>query len=221
MNQVFVDLENVPNVELALIRDHAAHVTLLIGEKQRRLELEFVRQIHAHAAQVSLVEVGTSGRNALDMVLACYLGSAVERSPKDTFFVVSKDKDFDPLLKHLRARGLEASRVDSFAALPFAAAPVTEAPKRRRTKTAVQSKPVEPPRELELPLDDPRLPKVITCIQRKDVARPVRRKTLLSHINSLFGNQLSAPALEGMVSSLQDRGIISIDANGRVTYPQT
>src|SRR4051812_27262518 len=78
MNHVFVDFENVPSVDLSLIRGRPVDVTLLIGEKQRRLDLDLVRQIHEHATQVSLVEVGASGRNALDLVLAWHLGHAAE-----------------------------------------------------------------------------------------------------------------------------------------------
>ncbi len=197
MHHVFVDFENVPNVDLALIQDRPADVTLLIGEKQRRLDLDLVRQIHAHAAQVSLVEVGASGRNALDLVLAWHLGNAVERHAGDSFFVISKDKDFDPLIKHLRARGLDVSRVDSFDGLPFlgsAAAPA--------------------------PVNDPRFAKLIDRLQQKTNDRPVRRKTLLTYINGFFANQLTAPELEAVASALETQEVISFGAAGRVLYPE-
>src|SRR3954468_21509405 len=119
LNRVFVDFENVHTVDLTLIGDKQAEVTLLIGEKQRRLELALVRQIHEHAAKVTLIEVGAAGRNALDLVLAWHLGKTAERYPDDPYFVVSKDKDFDPLIPHLRTLGLRVERIDAFAALPF------------------------------------------------------------------------------------------------------
>jgi hypothetical protein len=247
MNHVFVDFENVPSVNLSLIRGQPAKVTLLIGEKQRRLELDLVRQIHEHASQVSLVEVGASGRNALDMVLAWHLGAAAERSAGDAFFVVSKDKDFDPLIKHLRARGLAVERVDAFAALPFVAAlEAASIPRAARTRGATaggrtRGRSHERPaaraaaatssarqrlaeqRDASTPATEPttdaRLTKLIDRLQHRPKARPVRRKTLLSHINGFFGNQLSAAELEAVVADLQTRGVVAIDPQGRVSYP--
>jgi hypothetical protein len=248
MNHVFVDFENVPSVDLTLIRGRPADVTLLIGEKQRRLDLDLVRQIHEHATQVSLVEVGASGRNALDLVLAWHLGHAAEQCPKDTFFVVSKDKDFDPLIKHLRARGLEVARVDAFSALPFFAAPErgprTNAPRRRAatpapTERARSLHPITTPAAATPPspakrrspernevdaasapqTGDPRLVKLIDRLRHKTKARPVRRKTLLSHINGFYANRLTAPELERVMTELQARDVISLDSHDRVTYP--
>jgi hypothetical protein len=227
MNRVFVDFENVPTVDLALIGDKAMEVTLLIGEKQRRLELGLVRQIHAHAAKVALIEVGASGRNALDMVLAWHLGRVAERNPDDSYWVISKDKDFDPLIVHLRTRGLRITRVDAFSALPFFGG--VSSPR----KTAAGARPLSPednpstprPREKKTSTAagssnsvDDRLAKLIDRLEHKTKARPVRRKTLLSHINGFYGNQLSEPELEAIAETLQRRAIISIDARGRVTY---
>ena len=219
MDHVFVDFENVPSVDLAPIADKPVHVTLLIGQKQRRLELDLVRQIHEHAAKVALIEVGASGRNALDLVLAWHLGGAAERQPGDRFFVVSRDKDFDPLVRHLRSRGLDVQRVDAFAALPMLAARSStgKSPTPRRASPAA-SAPSSPAIITPPPADD-RLSKLIDRLLHKPNARPVRRKTLLSHINGFYGNQLSAPDLEAVVTTLCQRGLVRVDARGRVEYP--
>ena len=228
MNRVFVDFENVPTVDLGLIGEKPVEVTLLIGEKQRRLELGLVRQIHAHAAKVALVEVGASGRNALDLVLAWHLGRAAERNPGDSYWVVSKDKDFDPLIVHLRTRGLRITRVDAFSALPFfggASSPRKTAAVSRPISSEdmrpVASRAREKKTSAFAPASnsgDDRLAKLIDRLEHKPKARPVRRKTLLSHINGFYGNQLSEPELEAIAEMLQQRSIISIDAKGRVTY---
>ena len=228
LNHVFVDFENVPTVDLALIGDKVAEVTLLIGEKQRRLELGLVRQIHEHAAKVNLVEVGASGRNALDLVLAWHLGKTAERHPSDPFFVVSKDRDFDPLITHLRARGLSVVRVDAFSVLPFLSAPVRpkKSPIPRPLLPAAiplgarKQEPVPPlGASLEAVADD-RLTKLVVRLQHKTKARPARRKTLLTHINGFHRNQLSETELDAIVATLEQRGIIAIDPLGRVTYPE-
>jgi hypothetical protein len=194
-HHIFVDFENVHTVDLALIEGKPVHVTLLIGEKQKRLDLALVRQIHRQATQVTLVEVGASGRNALDLVLACHLGKATTQHPDAGFYIVSKDKDFNPLIAHLRADHVDVSRHEAFTALPF----LPTAPDPAQS--------------------DDRLAKLITRLTSKITARPVRRKTLLSDIHSFYANRLSPAELEAVVATLEERGIIAIDARGRVTYP--
>ncbi|MDO8540530.1 MAG: PIN domain-containing protein [Opitutaceae bacterium] len=195
IHHVFVDLENVPTVDLGLISDKPVHVTLVIGEKQKRLDLRLVRQIHQHAAKVTLIEVGASGHNALDLVLACHLGQTVVQHPGGQFLIVSKDKDFNPLVAHLRTDGMDVTRHEAFAALPFFN-PVAK---------AVGS--------------DERLEKLIDGLRHRTTARPVRRKTLLSHINAYFAKQLSPADLEAIVDTLEERQVIAIDANDKVSYP--
>ena len=220
MDHVFVDFENVPSVDLSLIANKSVHVTLLIGEKQRRLDLMLVRQIHEHAAKVTLIEVGASGRNALDLVLAWHLGHTAERHPGEQFYIVSRDKDFDPLLSHLHARGLKIGRVDSFAELPMLdPRPSAKHPPAPR-RTAVSNRPTPPIVKITpAPVLDDRLAKLIDRLQHKPKARPVRRNTLLSHINGFYGNQLSEGELDNIVATLQQRGIVRVDANDRVEYP--
>lgn len=193
-HHVFIDFENVPLVQLELPDAVSVKVVLLIGEKQRKMELSLVQEIHRHAARVQLVEVGAAGRNALDLVLAYHLGLAAARAPDARLYVVSKDKDFDPLIGHLRRQGRQIVRCDEFSALPF----------------------VEP--RAPVPEKDERLVKLITQLKHKITARPARKKTLLAHVDTFFGKQLPAEEIESLVNDLHQRGIVHIDADGKVTY---
>ena len=116
---VFVDFENVPDVDLGLVTGKPAHVMLLLGKHQKKLDVALVQQIRRFADQVELVEVGASGHNALDLTLAYYLGRAAQRDPEAHFCIISKDNDFDPMISHLRSQQIEIARYASFAALPF------------------------------------------------------------------------------------------------------
>src|SRR6476659_8232829 len=112
---VFVDFENVQKVDLALIEGKPVHVTLLIGKNQTKVAPTLLAQVSALPSPVIVVEVGASGRNASDLTLAYYLGRAVEQIPEANYAIVSKDKDFDPMLGHLVASGTQVVRKDSFA----------------------------------------------------------------------------------------------------------
>jgi hypothetical protein len=193
-HHVFVDFENIQAIDLGAIGERSVEVTLLLGKTQKRLEIGLVQQIRQHATQVRLVEMNAAGRNALDLALAYHLGVAAGNDPAGSFHIISKDKDFDPLIAHLRAANLKISRHDTFSiqAILSEGKPVVAA-----DKVAITVK---------------RLGKSTTN-------RPARKSTLLSHINAQFPGQLAADDAGRIVEALVERGIIGIDAKGKVTYP--
>lgn len=226
---VFVDFENVPSIELGLIEGKPVKVTLLVGKNQTRLELPLVRQIHRFAAQVALVEVGASGRNALDLVLAAYLGRATLEHPGGDFVIVSRDKDFDPLIAHLLRTGVSVTRVTDFAALPFvtpptrvaAPAPVPAAPSRTPStpRSASAGAARKPTSAAPAPLPVDKLDKLMARLTADAGPRPKRKDRLLAHISTSFGNKLSDAELTALVDRLVQRRILAIDADGKVSYP--
>ncbi len=214
---VFVDFENVPTVDLGLIGGKPVQVTLLIGKKQTWLDLPLVQQIRRLADQVELIEVGASGHNALDLTLGYYLGQAVMQSPKGHFFIVSKDKDFDPLVAHLKANKVQVSRHDAFAALPFLSPPKKSTP----PKPVVSSKPVasvRPAVPAKPPVQEDRLEKLIGRLRTSSAPRPKKKSSLLARISTDFGNKLDAAGQQQKLDELIRRGIVSIDAQDKVSY---
>jgi hypothetical protein len=144
---VFVDFENVQDVDLTLAKDKPVHVTLLIGAKQTKMPMKLATQLHAFATQVRPLEVGGSGRNALDLTLAMHLGREIERHPHASFVIVSHDQDFDPMVAHLKNTGTLIARVSTFAAVP-ALAPakkIPRVPKATRPPAAKSSVRAAPP----------------------------------------------------------------------------
>lgn len=197
---VFVDFENVPAVNLDLPAEAAVKVVLLIGEKQKKLELGLVRQIHQHAARVQLIEVGAAGRNALDLTLAYHLGQTAAQHPEAKYHIVSKDKDFDPLIAHLRADRRQIFRYDEFSALPFLTTPASAAPRAKPAK------------------NDERLDKLVELLGNAHIPRPARQKRLRSFINTTFGEKLTDAKIDEILASLTERGLVTIGATGRVSY---
>lgn len=211
---IFVDYENVPSVDLGLIEGKPVHVTLMIGKNQTKIDFVLVEQIRRLADQVELVKLDASGRNALDLTLAHYLGRAVERRPDAQFCIVSKDKDFDPMIGHLVGKGLKISRSESFGTLPFLPKPRKSG--GAKTVTAKSVPTVKPaPKE---DVSDVRLEKLVTRLTNGVGSRPKKKSGLLAHINTAFGNKLSLPELTNKLDELLTRGILSIDEAGRVTY---
>lgn len=198
---VFVDFENVPNLDLSLIAPHPVRVTLLLGKNQKRLDLSLVQQIHRLGERVELIEVGASGHNALDLTLAYHLGQAVGRSPATEFHIVSKDTDFDPLIAHLRANAVTIARHAEFADLPFLGS--------KKRPPAVRPKPTESRRA-----------KAVARLKNPASRnRPSSQPALLAHLKTALGKEATPGAAEDIVHELIEAGSLTIDsATGKVSY---
>ena len=64
MNHVFVDFENVHEVDPALFGAKSVSLTLLLGARQTKLDAALVEKLLEHAASVQLVRLTSSGKNA-------------------------------------------------------------------------------------------------------------------------------------------------------------
>ena len=217
IHYVFVDFENVPKVDLELIEGKPVHVTLLIGKNQGKIDFALVDQIHHLAAQVELEKVGASGHNALDLTLAYYLGQAVQRCPGAHFHIISKDKDFEPMVAHLSIKGIPVNRCDSFAALAFLPKPAKPHPIKAAApaRLGALAKAVVP---VKAGAADVRLEKLISRFQDNSAPRPRTKSRLLAYINTAFGGRLTEAAQIQKLAELISRGVLTIDANGKVSY---
>lgn len=208
-HHVLVDFENVPGIDLGVVAGMPVLVTLLVGKNQAKIDFDLVEQIHRLADQVELVKLAASGHNALDLTLAYYLGMTVAAHPHATFCIVSKDKDFEPMLGHLQGKGIKAARYDSFATLPFLPTPKKIGP----TKPVVGTKASALAREPE-----DRLEKLITRLKNNSAPRPKNKSRLLAHISTAFGGKLPAAEQTQKLTELIARRVLTLDAKDLVTY---
>jgi hypothetical protein len=193
VHHVFVDFENVQEIDLGSIGEKSVEVTLLLGRMQKRLEVGLVKQLLQRPSGIRLIEMGASGKNALDLTLAYHLGKAAADDPSGCFHIISKDRDFDPLIAHLRQANIRIWRHDTFsihAILP-------------------EKRPAAAADKVEI---------VANRLGKSTTNRPKRKSTLLSHINAQFRGKLQDGEAEKLVESLVDRRVISIDSKGKVTY---
>jgi hypothetical protein len=195
MNHVFVDFENVHEVDPAVIGAKSVSLTLLVGARQTRLDAAVVEKLMEHAATVQLVRLTSSGRNALDFALAYYMGRAVMADPTGHFHIVSKDTGFEPLIEHLRSRHIHAYRHDGFAALssPAAAKP-----------------PSAPPQDLA--------DRALEHLRKQAPNRPKRKKTLISHLRAFCGKAATEADVMSLIESLGKAGHLTIGDKDAVTY---
>lgn len=195
VNYVFVDYENVHEVDLSVIGNKAVHLTLLLGARQTKLDVALVEKLMEHAGSVQLVRLNSSGKNALDFALAYYLGRAVEADPGACFHIISKDTGFDPLLEHLTSRHLQARRHVDYTALSGMTPP----------KPSVGG-------------SEESLTRVITHLRKNPNNRPKRRKTLASHLAAFCGKSSTASGVDELIEKLTQAGHLKIGDKEVVTY---
>ena len=224
VNHVFVDFENVQDIDLSIIGSKTVHFTLLMGARQTKLDAALVEKLLRHAVNVELVRLQSSGRNALDFALTYYVGRAVAADPVGYFHIVSKDGGFDPLIEHLRSKHIRIRRHEDFATLtltapakPAAALPPTTPPPpppAAKATSPAQTKPV-PPRAWSV---DEQEQRVLENLRKPTTKRPGTRKRLVSYVIAHLGKKITATEAEQLIDLIRQAGHLVIGDNGKVTY---
>jgi len=205
---ILIDFENVPGIDLTPIAGLPVEVTVLVGQKNKRLDVDLVAQMLAAGSRVHLIKLGVSGRNALDFTLAYYLGRAAAENPRGEFFIISKDKGYDGMITHLNRNGVKSSRCASIGDLPFL-------PKVPKSVEKHQPDPSAAPVQ-----SSDRYGQFLEHLQTHPNNQPKRRTTLLRHIKTHFGNKPTDAEAEKIIEKLRRSGHIAISDKGGVNYRQ-
>ena len=201
-HHILIDFENVPAVDLTPLVGQAIEVTLLIGERQKQMKIDQVTALVAGGSAMRLIKVGVTGRNALDLTLAYYLGRASLENPRAEFHIISRDTDYDAMIEHVNRRGVRVERVESVDELDFL------------------QRSIAPGRDEE-PADSGRIDDVIELLDRNEASRPKTKKRLRSSIASWYASEITEEELDEILLALERRRIVAIDDRGRVSYKRS
>ena len=189
---VLIDYENVQPKDLSLLAGHPFKVMVFVGANQARVPFELARALQAMGENAEYVQISGSGRNALDFHIAFHLGELASRDPESYFHIISKDSGFDPLVRHLKERGIKVRRSRDLAEMPIIGITAPKTP-------------------------DERVEAIIKNLASRGHSRPRRRKTLANAINAQFMMKLDESEVDALVAALEERRAVSIEA-GRVSY---
>ncbi len=198
-----VDYENIQPDDLDALDGSDCKVMVFLGPTQARIPTGLAIAMQALGANAEYVTVEAQGPNALDFHIAYYVGRLSAAEPASAFRIVSKDTGFDPLIRHLKAKGIACQRVTK---LGLAATVTTQATKAVKAAKAALASGV-------LAFEE-----VVTDLTRRKAAKPRTVKTLRSTIGALRQGKLSAGQLDDIIKTLSDRGIVKIEGS-KVTYP--
>ena len=192
VNYVLIDYENVQPKNLEILASHTFKVFVFVGANQTKVPLDLAVGMQALGDNAQYIKISGNGPNALDFHIAFYIGELATLDPKGYFHVISKDKGFDPLLKHLKSRNIRVLRENDLAEIPVL-----------RISNATNS--------------DEKITAIIKNLSGRGQSRPRKVKTLTNTINSLFTDKLEEKELLSIIKKLQEQKYIVIKENN-VSY---
>lgn len=189
---VLVDYENVQPKNLPILKGQQFQVLVFIGTNQAKLPRSLVVPMQQLGTQARYVEIEGSGPNALDFHIAYYIGELAGQDRQAQFHIVSKDRGFDPLIRHLRRKNIKVRRESDLAEIP----------------------------ELRIPEStslDERIDAIVDNLLSRGHSRPRKVKTLQNTINSMSAKKLEQADLDAIVAELKKRKLIRVNQNN-VSY---
>lgn len=231
MNHVFMDFENVHQVDLTLVGAKSVSFTLMVGPQQTKLDSALVEKLMEHSASVRLVKLKTKANNALDFALSYYLGRAALADPTAHFHIIAKDTGYDPLIDHLRDRHIKVQRHASCADLTFSwpgkkaavSGPITEqtVPKKvvaKKVANKAVAKKVAAKKKVKDPSPDAGFQRVWDNFLKTPTSLPARRKALLAKIGQLIGEKADGGKVAEIVKRLENAGVLTFDEKDHPKY---
>ena len=177
---------------LEVLAHHNFKVFLFVGANQTKLSFDLAQAMQELGDKARYIKISGNGPNALDFHIAYYIGEFAKDDPKAYFHIISKDTGFDPLIRHLKAKGIKVQREKQLA----------EIPDLKVSGTASDAEMLEA---------------IVKNLASRGHARPRKVSTLANSINSLFTEELGDSQVAYLVKQLEKLGHIVIN-EGKVSY---
>ena len=201
MNYVLIDLENIQPEHLSVLAGQNFKVLVFVGQNQSKISFDLVSAVQHLGKNAEYVKIQGNGPNALDFHIAFYIGRFSVENSDSHFHIISKDKGFDPLIKHLESKKIPVHRHKAVSEIPL------PKPAKVKKETAHVSKPVSSSITKE------RVQKIVEFLIARGNAKPRKWKTLSNSINALFSKSLSENELDALVAELVKRGVVIVSSN--------
>jgi hypothetical protein len=110
---ILVDYENVhtfSSADLAVLKGEEFRVKLFLGPHNKQIGIDLVHALLPIGTWVELIRLKAAGTNALDLLIAFYIGKLWYETPDAAFYIISRDADYNPLIKNLKAIGVDVHR---------------------------------------------------------------------------------------------------------------
>jgi hypothetical protein len=189
---ILIDYENVhtfSSADLSVLKAEEVRVKLFLGLHDKEIGVDLVDALLPIGSRVELIRLRAAGANALDLLIAFYIGKLWQEAPEATFYIISKDAGYNSLVKNLQAIGVDVHRRPCIADV-----------------------------ERDVPAATPSLGDLVataTAALRKNPHRPSTLKTLRNVLN--VRKELSEDQVVELIGALTKSGLVQIVGN-KVSY---
>jgi len=191
-NHVLIDYENVQPAVAEALAQPVFKVWVFVGAQQAKVKFDLLDLVQRKGQNARVIKMTTSGRNALDFHMSCYLGRLTTQEPDGYFQVIAKDTGMDPLLEHLRDQGLKVNRWEDVSQIPIVKGRADES-------------------------DDDKLSRIVEYLVRRGNQRPATVKTLVGSAAALFSPRLEETEARALIEQLQVNGVFEV-VGSRLQY---
>lgn len=207
---ILIDFENLQPKALQRLVPGTTKVKVFLGQHQSKILLDLVNALQPFGADAQYIQIQGTGPDAVDFHIAFYIGEIAATAPGTRFQVISKDKGFDPLIRHLVQRGIDVVRLTE---LPEPPAPV--AVRAPAATKAVATKAVA--KKAAAPATTTRARAKLALERLKKSTRPTTLAKLDSTLMSWYGKEWGDKAVAAVLQSLRDSKHVVVSGT-KVTY---
>ncbi|PPC80853.1 MAG: hypothetical protein CTY38_10175 [Methylotenera sp.] len=136
-NLLLVDHENKHRVDLSAL-DSSYSAIIFVGHHQPEPKVKKKIEQKNKFVRVDYQKIDGFGKNALDFHIAFTLGRVFETEPDTQCYILSADKGFDPLIKHLGTNNFKCVRIESIENLPIESEEATVTEKQVTEKPKIK-----------------------------------------------------------------------------------
>jgi len=191
---ILVDWENVQPELLPALNLEGTRVLVFIGPHQNKLPFAVVQAVQKLGQRAQYVQVSQQGNDALDMHIAFYMGRLVAELHDVYFHVIAKDRDYDPLIAHLKELKVGAAKWHDLASIPIL---------KRASATTLKE-------QIEATKD---------WLMERKANRPKTLKTLTNSLKtSAFAGRLTDQEIGTLLSGLQEKKLVTVQGQ-KIEYP--
>lgn len=206
-NYVLIDLENIQPEHLSVLDGQNFKVLVFVGQNQSKISFDLVSAVQHLGKNAEYIKIQGNGPNALDFHIAFYIGQFSAGNSDSHFHIISKDKGFDPLIKHLESKNIRVHRHKAISEIPL--------PKPAKAKKAS----AQGPKPARSALQEEHLQKIVESLSARGNAKPRKLKTLSNTINAMFSKSLTENELKALIDELVKRGVVVVSSNeSNVSY---
>ena len=216
INYVLIDYENKQPEDLSGLNTEYFRVMVFIGESQKNIPVKLSMALQAMGTRGKYLQISGNGKNALDFHIAFYIGRIATQNPTARFYIIAKDTGYDPLIQHLKEKGISVTRLLEISKIPSLGKTANIKVPEMQLRD-VNNKPTVKPAIKKSATE--KIEYIIANIQKCDpTKRPGTYKKLLNTIRSIFHNTLSETEPINLIKALVNRKVLTLSDTNKVLY---